>query len=282
MRFKSLLILPLLAASLLASPGVFEYWTLSIDPSLTANTVSSRGHLIAWKFDSSNNTFLYNIYDRDGSVIFDHSDQLQPVYLEFNGMDYFFRVPRFIGDALITFSGSNYLNSNTLLYRWQDGSYVLHTTIDGLYQGSGPFKEISGYTSITDRSGLVHVFGSTSGGSAGPQGLQGPKGDTGLTGPRGEKGDTGDIGPEGPAGADGLQGPKGDTGPQGPTGLDSSAILTLRTSEPHIEANSEGKFDVIYSIESSENLSDWSTELNLNTIIDPNDSSKQFLRLSVE
>ena len=183
---------------------------------------------------------------------------------------------------MITYSGSNYLNSNTLLYSWQDGSYVLHTTIDALYVESGPFKEISGYTFITDRSGLVHVFGSTSGGSAGPQGLQGPKGDTGLTGPRGEKGDTGDIGPQGPAGADGLQGPKGDTGPQGPAGLDSSAIQTLRTSEPHIEANNEGKFDVIYSIESSENLSDWSTELNLNTIIDPNDSSKQFLRLSVE
>ena len=64
--------------------------------------------------------------------------------------------------------------------------------------------------------------------------------------------------------------------------MDSSAIQTLRASEPHIEANSDGKFDVTYSVESSENLSDWSTELNLNTTIDPNDSSKQFLRLRVE
>ena len=98
-------------------------------------------------------------------------------------------------------------------------------------------------------------------GPAGPQGEQGLSGDKGDTGP---KGDT------------------GDTGPQGPAGLDSTAIQTLRASEPHIEVNSEGKFDVTYSVESSENLSDWSTEFNVNATLDPDDSSKQFLRLKVE
>ena len=101
-------------------------------------------------------------------------------------------------------------------------------------------------------------------GPAGPQGEQGLSGD---------KGDTGDTGPKGDT---------GDTGPQGPPGLDSTAIQTLRASEPHIEVNSEGKFDVTYSVESSENLSDWSTEFNVNATLDPDDSSKQFLRLKVE
>ncbi len=98
----------------------------------------------------------------------------------------------------------------------------------------------------------------------------------GSIGPQGPKGDTGDIGPQGPEGS------KGDAGAQGPAGLDSSAVQTLRASEPHIEANGDGKFDVTFSVETSENLEDWSNEFNLNTTIDSNDSSKQFLRLTVE
>ena len=113
-------------------------------------------------------------------------------------------------------------------------------------------------------------------GPAGVMGLQGPKGDTGEVGLQGPKGDAGEAGPQGP------KGDTGDAGPQGPAGLDSSAIQTLRASEPHIEANGDGKFDVTYSVESSENLSDWSTEFNINTTLDPDDSSKQFLRLTVE
>ena len=120
---------------------------------------------------------------------------------------------------------------------------------------------------------------SSNSGSQGPQGIQGPQGNAGPQGPQGDKGDKGDTGDTGDTG------PKGDTGeagPQGPTGLDSSAIQTLRVSEPHIEANGDGKFDVTYSVESSENLSDWSTEFNINTTLDPEDASKQFLRLTVE
>ena len=93
---------------------------------------------------------------------------------------------------------------------------------------------------------------------------------------------SGIVGPQGPAGEAGPQGIQGEQGPPGPAGVDSSAIQTLRASEPHIAANSEGKFDVTYSVESSENLSDWSTEFNINTTLDPDDSSKQFLRLTVE
>ena len=113
----------------------------------------------------------------------------------------------------------------------------------------------------------------------GPQGVQGPQGNAGP------QGNIGPQGVQGPPGVMGLQGPKGDTGevgPQGPAGFDSSAIQTLRASEPHIEANTEGKFDVSYTVESSENLSDWSTEFNINATLDPDDSSKQFLRLTVE
>ena len=112
-----------------------------------------------------------------------------------------------------------------------------------------------------------------------PQGTPGPQGEQGLTGPTGPQGEQGLTGPTGPQGE---QGDTGEAGPQGPAGLDSSAIQTLRASEPHIVANGDGKFDVTFSVESSENLSDWSTEFNLNTTIDSDDSSKQFLRLTVE
>jgi hypothetical protein len=113
-------------------------------------------------------------------------------------------------------------------------------------------------------------------GPTGPQGETGPQGNQGPQGPQGDKGDKGDTGDTGP------KGDTGDTGPEGPAGLDSSAIQTLRASEPYVEANSEGKFDVSYSVESSENLSDWSTEFNINATLDPDDSGKQFLRLTVE
>ena len=128
-----------------------------------------------------------------------------------------------------------------------------------------------------DSLGLIGSGGSP--GPAGPQGPigpQGPQGIQGSIGPQGPQGIQGSIGPQGP------KGDKGETGPEGPAGLDSSAIQTLRVSGPHIEANSEGKFDVTYSVESSENLSDWSTEFNFNATLDPDDPSKQFLRLRVE
>ena len=136
-----------------------------------------------------------------------------------------------------------------------------------------------GLFSIIDNNGKLIIYDLGIPDSQGPQGPQGPQGEIGPQGPQGEqglsgdKGDTGDTGPKGDT---------GDTGPEGPAGLDSSAIQTLRASEPHIEANTEGKFDVTYSVESSENLSDWSTEFNVNATLDPDDSSKQFLRLTVE
>ena len=136
------------------------------------------------------------------------------------------------------------------------------------------FNAISEYL-LNDQQ-FVSSINQGSVGPQGPAGIQGDPGPQGIQGPQGPKGDTGDIGPQGP------QGSKGDAGPQGPAGLDSSAIQTLRANEPHIEANSEGKFDVTYSVESSENLSDWSTEFNINATLDPDDSNKQFLRLKVE
>ena len=119
-------------------------------------------------------------------------------------------------------------------------------------------------------------------GPQGIQGIQGIQGLSGLDGSAGAQGEQGIPGLEGPAGEQGPPGVPGPEGPQGPQGNDSSAIQTLRASEPYIVANGEGKFDVKYTVESSENLSDWSTEFNINATLDPDDSSKQFLRLVVE
>ena len=119
-------------------------------------------------------------------------------------------------------------------------------------------------------------------GPQGIQGIQGIQGLSGLDGSAGAQGEQGIPGLEGPAGEQGPPGVPGPEGPQGPQGNDSSAIQTLRASEPYIVANGEGKFDVKYTVDSSENLSDWSTEFNINATLDPDDSSKQFLRLVVE
>jgi len=83
----------------------------------------------------------------------------------------------------------------------------------------------------------------------------------------------------------GPQGPKGDTGatgPQGPPGLDSTAIQTLKVSEPHIVANEDGTFNVQYTVQSSDDLSTWSNEEVFNATLNPESSDKQFLRLTVE
>jgi hypothetical protein len=96
---------------------------------------------------------------------------------------------------------------------------------------------------------------------SGIEGLQGPAGETGPQGP---------------------QGIQGDTGPQGPAGLDSTAIQTLRASEPHVEASQDGTFNVQYRIQSSKDLNNWDEETVINAKMDPHNSSKQFLRLTVE
>jgi hypothetical protein len=88
--------------------------------------------------------------------------------------------------------------------------------------------------------------------------------------------------PQGPTGETGPQGIQGDTGPQGPPGLDSSAIQTLRASEPHVEASQDGTFNVQYRIQSSKDLNNWNEETVINSKMDPHNSSKQFLRLTVE
>ena len=104
-------------------------------------------------------------------------------------------------------------------------------------------------------------------GPKGDTGQQGPRGSQGVQGPKGDKGDTGDAGLE---------------GPQGPAGLDSSAIQTLKVSEPHLEANEDGTFNVNYTVQSSDDLNTWSNEEVINATLNPSDSSKKFLRLTVE
>lgn len=195
-------------------------------------------------------------------------------------------------------------NSEQIVMLRENGSIVLYASdgssvvVDPFHQASTSGASADTFESLTENmfrnnyfvtfSGneiKVYQLDNTLSSGSGLQGPQGPAGVMGLQGPKGDSGETGPQGPKGDAGEAGPQGPKGDTGdagPQGPAGLDSSAIQTLRASEPHIEANSEGKFDVTYSVESSENLSDWSTEFNFNATLDPDDSSKQFLRLTVE
>ena len=152
------------------------------------------------------------------------------------------------------------------------------------------------FISALDRSVVGQQGPKGDQGPAGETGPQGIKGDTGaqgsqgLAGPVGERGLTGSIGPQGiqglqgSTGIQGLQGevgPPGLEGPQGPAGYDSSAIQTLRAT-PHIQADQDGTFQVKYSIESSDNLSDWNEEMSVNSNLQTGDSGKQFLRLRVE
>ena len=107
-------------------------------------------------------------------------------------------------------------------------------------------------------------------GERGPQGLQGLQGEQGL---RGEKGETGDVGPKGDT---------GDTGPRGPAGLDSTAIQTLKVSEPYVEVNKDGSFNVQYTVQSSSDLSNWTSEEIIDATISPESTDKQFLRIGVD
>ena len=99
---------------------------------------------------------------------------------------------------------------------------------------------------------------------SGVVGQQGPPGDTGPKGDKGDKGDT------------------GDTGPRGPAGLDSTAIQTLKVSEPYVEVNKDGSFNVQYTVQSSDDLSTWTSEEIIDATISPESTNKQFLRIGVD
>ena len=91
-----------------------------------------------------------------------------------------------------------------------------------------------------------------------------------VAGPRGEKGDKGD------------KGDTGDTGPPGPAGLDSEAIQTLKVSEPYVEVNEDGTFNVQYTVQSSDDLSNWTDADIIDATIKPENPDKQFLRIGVD
>ena len=92
----------------------------------------------------------------------------------------------------------------------------------------------------------------------------------------------GQQGPQGERGAPGEKGDKGDPGPQGPPGLDSTAIQTLKVSEPHVVANEDGTFNVQYTVQSSDDLSTWTDEEIIDATISPESTDKQFLRIGVD
>ncbi len=102
---------------------------------------------------------------------------------------------------------------------------------------------------------------------------RGPKGDKGDTGDKGDKGDTGDKGDKGDTGG---------TGPRGPAGFDSTAIKTLKVSEPYVEVNKDGTFNLEYTIQSSDDLNTWINEEVINATITTENTDKQFLRLSID
>ena len=88
---------------------------------------------------------------------------------------------------------------------------------------------------------------------------------------------SGSVGLKGDKGERGEQGIKGDTGAPG---QDSSAIQNLRSSA-HIERSpSDPTFNVNYSIESSDDLGNWTPAVSDSVTVDPASSDKMFLRLS--
>ena len=141
----------------------------------------------------------------------------------------------------------------------------------------------SGSQGLQGPQGLVGNTGAPGApGAQGPQGLQGLKGDTGDTGDTGAQGPQGPQGAKGDTGNTGAPGAQGVQGPQGPPGLDSEAIQTLKVSEPHVVANDDGTFNVQYTVQSSDDLSTWTSEEIIDATISLENSGKQFLRIAVD
>ena len=256
-------------------------------------SVTTPGYNVGGRYLGNDGAIIYTYYD-NGTSLAKWYDNLGTLIRTIIVDDYGGSMPlEFNSEQLLMYND----RASIMLYK-SDGSSVdigdsdsyaghIATITPNMFRNNYILRTIREIEGTDPQIGKMEVYkldDALSSGS-GLQGPQGPAGVMGLQGPKGDAGVMGLQGPKGDAGEIGLQGPKGDTGetgPQGPAGLDSSAIQTLRASEPHIEANGDGKFDVTFSVESSENLEDWSNEFNLNTTIDSDDSSKQFLRLTVE
>ena len=105
-------------------------------------------------------------------------------------------------------------------------------------------------------------------------------GPPGADGADGADGAPGAPGADGADGAPGAPGAPGADGADGQDGLDSSAIQNLRSSA-HIERSpSDATFNVNYSIESSSDLENWTSEVSNSVSVDPTSADKLFLRLS--
>ena len=99
-------------------------------------------------------------------------------------------------------------------------------------------------------------------------------------GPPGAPGTPGADGAPGAPGAPGTPGADGTPGVDGAPGQDSSAIQNLRSSA-HIERSAtDATFNVNYSIESSDDLGNWSSAESGTVSVNPTSSDKMFLRLS--
>ena len=288
MKMKSKVLFLLLVVPLVCSFGSVNlvYSVTTLGGEVSGGYLGNDGACVYTYYDNGfSNGYVAKWYDNLGTlirtIVIDDGDGNGAKPLEFNS------------EQLLMYTD----RSSIMLYQ-SDGSSVdigdsdsyaghITTITPNMFRNNYILRTITQIEGTDPPIGKIEVYKLDDALISG-SGLQGPQGPAGVMGLQGPKGDTGEIGlqgPKGDAGEAGPQGPKGDTGeagPQGPTGLDSSAIQTLRASEPHIEANSAGKFDVTYSVESSENLSDWSTEFNINATLDPDDSSKQFLRLTVE
>ncbi len=196
-------------------------------------------------------------------------------------------------DAFLYCTGLNEINLPYRFYStdWED----IGLTSSGIPMVSQLVLDEARLTMIENfilRSGVLGQQGPQ--GERGAPGEKGEKGDVGDTGAQGimglqgergapgEKGDVGDTGAQGIMGPQGEKGDKGDPGPQGPPGLDSTAIQTLKVSEPYVEVNEDGTFNVQYTVQSSSDLSTWTDEEIIDATISSESTDKQFLRIGVD
>ena len=235
----------------------------------------------------------FKVYDNNGDLLLSASEI--PTYIHSNGGGN----SAWLNDFLLVDTSWGTADDFKILYAYNEktNTYEINTTYGTRLEW---YDFNDGNLLVNLDTNIGYLFNN---GTRGLQGIQGPKGDKGDTGAQGiiglkgdkgdqgsqgAKGDKGDTGAQGlqglqgERGAPGEKGDKGDTGPQGPPGLDSTAIQTLKVSEPHVVANEDGTFNVQYTVQSSDDLSTWTDEEIIDATISAESTDKQFLRIGVD
>ena len=298
MKLKCLLILPLLFLLNLSVSASYSrvYSVLIPQGAYSSVYLGSDGALaLSYPDEDSNEPVLYWYNNQGDGVKAINSGYNNPYEFDSNqlmisGSVYGSMELHNSDGSLSTMPGVGYQSAYTTSAGYRNGYFYSQEGNEiTVYQLTNQFSGSQGPQGPQGPQGLKGDTGNP--GAQGVQGPQGLKGDTGNTGAQGLKGNPGAPGAQGVQGPQGLKGDTGNTGapgaqgvqgPQGPPGLDSTAIQTLKVSEPHVVANEDGTFNVQYTVQSSDDLSTWTSEEIIDATISPENSGKQFLRIAVD